>query len=277
MGKIISGSNGKDILGGSSLDEDFYGWNGDDLIFGEGGNDTLMGHAGADCLVGGTGDDTLNGGTGGDELYGGDGTDTATYEDSAGGVWVDLALGYAHGGDAGGPYVKDHLYSIENLTGSSHGDELFGDDGANVLDGGGGRDTLCGQGGNDTIHGGDGDDLIAGYAGRDVLYGEAGADTFHWLKLEETGTTAATIDVIADFNAAEGDKIHLNFDAGVDVPGWQFATLIGHQDFSAAGQVRVYTDRVNTFLAFNTDSDMAAEGIIRLNGIHDVQASWFEF
>ena len=259
----LSGSKYNDILTG---DGEF------NILAGRDGNDSLMGRGGADWLLGGEGNDTLNGGTGGDDLNGGDGTDTATYKDSAQGVVVSLITGLGMDGEAEG----DHLYSIENLTGSKHADWLLGNDGADVLKGGDGGDSLNGMGGNDTIYGGDDGDLIYGGAGRDVLYGEAGADKFTWSNLADTGTTAATIDVIADFNAAQGDKIVIYFDANVDAAGWQDFTFLGGQGFSGAGQVRSYHDQGNTFVAFNTDADMAAEGIIRINGIHNVDSSWFQ-
>jgi Ca2+-binding RTX toxin-like protein len=261
----LSGSNYSDILTGNGESN---------IITGRDGNDTLMGRAGADWLLGGIGNDTLNGGTGADDLNGGDGTDTASYKDAAGSVVVSLITGLGSYGEADG----DHLYFIENLTGSKHGDWLVGNDAANVLNSGDGMDTLSGMGGNDTIHGGDDADSISGGAGRDVLYGEAGADKFVWGTLADTGTTAATIDVLADFNAMQGDKISVGgFDANVDAAGWQDFTFVAGQDFSGAGQVRFYTDQGNTFLAFNTDADMSAEGIIRVNGIHNVDASWFQF
>lgn len=69
-------------------------------------------------------------------LHGRSGTDTASYAGSGEGVVVSLRRGSF--GDAEG----DTLTSIENLTGSPHGDGLFGDDNANVLNGGGGNDML---------------------------------------------------------------------------------------------------------------------------------------
>nr|WP_282449291.1 hypothetical protein [Roseibium sp. CAU 1639] len=116
----IDGTAGADRLVGSLLKEEVYGL---------AGNDTIIGGAGADIIDGG------------------EGSDTADYSASSGGVAVNLAAGYANGGDATG----DTLTSIENLTGTNFNDTLRGDDGGNIISGGQGRDILDGQGGLDTV------------------------------------------------------------------------------------------------------------------------------
>jgi Ca2+-binding RTX toxin-like protein len=71
--------------------------------------------------------------------------------------------------------------------------------------------TYYGEGGNDFLLGSIGDDILIGGAGADVLTGGGGRDTFV-LSLENTAFDIAlnsTIDVITDFNSAEGDKIGL--------------------------------------------------------------------
>jgi len=123
----------------------------DNVIIGGAGNDTLRGEAGHDHLIGGSGDDLLIGGVGADVLDGGAGSDTASYEDSASGVTVNLSTGEANGGDAEG----DTLISIENLIGSAYADALTGNSGDNVLSGGHGNDRLsAGAGGTDILDGG---------------------------------------------------------------------------------------------------------------------------
>jgi glucose/arabinose dehydrogenase len=111
------------------------------------GNDDLSGGAGDDILYGGSGDDTLEGGAGADQLFGGRGFDAASYAASATAVAVNLLTGAASGGDADG----DIFSSIENLIGSSLGDTLTGDDGANVFRPGAGLDTIDGGGDKDTV------------------------------------------------------------------------------------------------------------------------------
>ncbi|MCS6622546.1 Ig-like domain-containing protein [Roseibacterium beibuensis] len=114
--------------------------------------DVLYGAAGSNVLDGGDGNDTLVGRGGNDSLRGGSGTDTADYGDAASGVSVFLNSGVASDGDGG----VDALVSVENITGSAHGDLIAGSDGANVLAGGAGQDTLLGLGGDDILMGGSG-------------------------------------------------------------------------------------------------------------------------
>ena len=66
-----------------------------------------------------------------DALNGGGGIDTANYYDSELGVTISLITDVAFGGEADG----DEFYSIENITGSTHADELWGDNVVNVLNG----------------------------------------------------------------------------------------------------------------------------------------------
>ena len=114
---------------------------GDNVLYGNTGNDTnVNGLAGNDTLFGQAGSDALNGGDGNDLINGGSGTDTASYAGAAGAVAVSLATaGQQNTGGAG----LDTLVGIENLIGSSFGDNLTGVAGANnTLTGGGGDDTF---------------------------------------------------------------------------------------------------------------------------------------
>ena len=83
-----------------------------------------------------------------------------------------------------GGTLTDLYSSIENLTGGSVGDQLFGDGAANILVGGAGGDILQGRGGTDTLTGG------------------SGADAFNPANGDDS-------DVIVDFSRAEGDKVDL--------------------------------------------------------------------
>jgi serralysin len=79
----------------------------------------------------------------------------------------------AVGGDAAG----DTGDGFENLTGSSFGDRLTGNDSANVLRGRAGiYDQLFGEGGRDALFGGTGTDEMTGGTGADRLNGGAGRD-----------------------------------------------------------------------------------------------------
>ncbi|MEL7280464.1 MAG: S8 family serine peptidase [Pseudomonadota bacterium] len=83
-------------------------------------------------------------------------------------------------------------------------DAVFGGDGHDKLLGQGGDDHLRGEAGSDNLKGGDGDDTLDGGAGRDKLFGGDGADVFVF----DLGTPDE-VDVVRDFNAAEGDQIQV--------------------------------------------------------------------
>ncbi len=134
---------------------------------------TIDGRGGDDELFGGSGADLLIGGAGADLLVGGGGIDTASYATAKSGVTANLGNSALNKGDA----LGDIYDSIENLVGSSKGDRLSGDDGANMIFGGGGKDVLKGKGGKDILMGGGGKDKLVGGGGKDVLTGNGGKDT----------------------------------------------------------------------------------------------------
>jgi Ca2+-binding RTX toxin-like protein len=165
----------------------------DNVLDGRAGNDTLYGYDGNDTLIGGTGGDYMNGGTG---------IDTADYSTSYGGITIKLVDGKGYGGDAQG----DTLVSIENVTGSSYSDYLFGNAEANVLDGGMGNDTLTGFDGADQLFGGYGNDSLDGGAGGDILNGGAGIDTAIYAK--SMGSVYINLGKGAGYwNDAQGDTL----------------------------------------------------------------------
>ena len=120
-----------------------------------------------------TGNNTLAATHRAEDFIGLAGTDTVSYLAATAGVSAALAPGLQQTGDA----AEDRYDSIENLTGSRHGDDLRGDDLANLLTGLEGDDTLSGNEGNDTLQGGAGADSLIGGAGSNVLVGDTGADT----------------------------------------------------------------------------------------------------
>ena len=75
-GCSILGSEGRDVLRGTSRADVFCGLEGNDLIRGRGGADTVFAGAGRDRVYGGRGRDSLRGGRGRDRLSGGPGRDT---------------------------------------------------------------------------------------------------------------------------------------------------------------------------------------------------------
>ncbi|MDP3078720.1 VCBS domain-containing protein [Bradyrhizobium sp.] len=124
-------------------------------------------------------------GLGGDDQITGNGTTQLGYYNATSGVTVDMKLGTADGDASVGHDIFD---GVNQVRGSSFGDNFTGDDDNNILDGLGGNDRLDGSGGDDD------------------LYGGAGADTFVY-------TTG--IDTVHDFNRSEGDRIDLTGVAGV--------------------------------------------------------------
>jgi Ca2+-binding RTX toxin-like protein len=143
--------------------------------------DTLYGTAAADSIFGFAGHDNLKGGGGADYLAGGAGIDTADYSQapsSPDGIWgviVNLSTNKGDFGDA----LDDTFSSIENLTGSSYFDVLYGNDAGNLIKGLDGNDQLFGYGGNDVLEGGNDNDVLDGGAGIDTMTGGMGSDTYH--------------------------------------------------------------------------------------------------
>jgi Ca2+-binding RTX toxin-like protein len=322
---FLQGGEGADLLiGGDDIDTANYGdspegvtvdlqtgqgyWGtaqGDRLIsienlIGSWWSDFLIGDGNDNVLSGSVGDDHLQGNAGADTLDGGLGNDKAYYQDSPAGVTISLLWDSASGGDAEG----DELNSIESLYGSDHDDGLFGDNGVNVLQGAGGNDTLLGfddadllEGGvgNDSLHGGDGNDSLTGGPDGDTLVGGLGADTFKWYwspgsydsggLLNSGQIDYTTIDVVLDFNYAEGDRIEItNLDPPWAVPFQDF-TFIGEYfaagGFTAPGQVAYISDGIDTYLDFNTDGVFTLNNLpdfefaIRFSGQYTPEAAWF--
>lgn len=162
------------------------------------GHDSLHGGADNDVIRGNGGNDIIEGGAGGDELHGGAGIDTLSYAKSPPGINVALSatgqIMVAVGGDAQGD-IGD---GFENLTGSSFGERLTGNDSANVLKGGAGiYDQLFGEGGKDKLFGGAGTDEMTGGAGADRLNGGAGIDSIGY------NDSAVGVRVVLGKNGAE--------------------------------------------------------------------------
>ena len=134
----------------------------------------------------GSGVDTAGAGRNFNIILGGSGADILKAE----GYWEDV---FGGSGD-------------DTITATGKGAWLFGGTGNDTITGSDTdwylRERLFGGDGNDIIDGGGGRDIIYGGAGDDSLTGGSGADIFVFS--EGHGT-----DTIQDFNAAEGDKIHL--------------------------------------------------------------------
>ena len=186
----IRGSAFNDVIFGDAADNFLNGLDGADTLIGGTGNDTVFGAAGNDSLVGAAGADTIDGGAG---------LDTASYESSSAAVTIRLFNNLNEGGDAAG----DVFGNVENITGSTFNDVIFGDAADNFLNGLGGADTLIGGTGSDTVFGAAGNDSLIGADGGDFIEGGAGIDTASYES--STGGVSVTIGGAASGSHAAGD------------------------------------------------------------------------
>ncbi len=307
----LLGGWGNDHLEGEDGNDTLVGDDGNDRLFGGAGNDRLLGDRGNDHLEGGTGNDTLIGGGGNDTLLGGPGIDRLHLDDGDdvlrggdGSDWlvvgtrgarVDLAIGGAQ--NTG--YGRDVIAGIPNIQGGAANDSLMGNAAANTLLGGGGNDRLFGRLGadrlegnagndlldgglgNDTLLGGFGSDTLIGGSGTDILTGGPGADVFVFRSLGDTSRDVSRADVITDFQRGL-DRIDLRqIDADTGRAGNNSFSFIGTGDLSRAGQVsyeridRPGTQNDFTHVLLDVDGDGRADGIIRLQGLHNLTANDF--
>jgi Ca2+-binding RTX toxin-like protein len=259
--EVLIGTSGNDTINGNG---GYY-----DMIYAGDGNDTVNGGYGTDALHGGNGDDILNGFGGNDVLYGnagndtlngGDGYDVADYRHAAGGIVVDLGAGVASNDGDGG---HDILNSIEDVRGSDFDDKITGN---------GSDNYIYGHAGNDIISTGLGNDLLVGGEGADTLTGGGGADQFKYNAASES--TLSHLDVISDFNAAEGDTINLSglgLSGGLTNGGTGAFGTSPHVGFGGNGLI-IETDGVNTRIYADTDHtgtfNAATDLAIQLTGNH---------
>lgn len=256
----LTGNDGNNILDGAVGRDSLFGGIGNDELLGGLDNDTLDGGEGADHLEGGSGNDSVDGGAGNDELVGGSGAgddsyigglgiDTVIYTSAITDITVNLALSSASGNDIS----NDKLVSIENIVGGQANDSLSGNLGMNALEGFTGNDTLTGG------------------AGKDTLTGGLGADQFKFNSETETGMTAATRDIIADFNRAQGDSVNLlAIDANKATAGndaFSILTVGGTFTGVFTSPARLYFDKTGHILYGNNDADSAADFSVQLTGV----------
>jgi Ca2+-binding RTX toxin-like protein len=141
---------------------------------GTSGTDSITGNSPGKLVEAGAGNDPVNGGEGMDYLQGNAGADSLS-----GGGGGDQLLG-----------GRDNDF----VHGNAGNDTCFGDDGDDIVRGGQG---------NDLVNGGNGNDFVSGDKGDDTISGGAGADLFH--TFGEAG-----LDLVIDFDAAEGDRVNLD-------------------------------------------------------------------
>lgn len=119
------------------------------------------------------------------------------------------------------------------------------------IKGTGKSEVLNGTTGADIIDGGAGNDTITGGTGTDNLTGGRGADSFIFGERSQ-------YDVITDFNAAEGDRIVLDYDGSADAPAYS-GKLWDGLSFQTAGGT-CYVSRVD----INADGVMDTQ--LSING-----------
>ncbi len=285
---VIDAGGGDDIVYAGAGDDKVLGGAGDDVLNGMAGNDTLDGGSGSDRMLGGLGDDSYVVDDAKDVVIekAGEGKDTirtkVSYElkdtMSVEVLWTTNTSGTASIDLTGND--RDNQISgnagVNVLSGRGGADLIRGNAGDDVIAGGSGNDDLRGEAGNDRLDGGTGDDRLVGGSGLDHLAGGAGADTFVWLSITDTSPFADQADVVLDFDGSEGDILNLlSVDAREDRDGAQAFRFIGTADFTQSGQVRYAIEGDETVVYLNTDADSEAEGVIRLAGIHVLQADWF--
>jgi serralysin len=245
-------------------------------------------------------------------LDGAAGIDTVSYEASDAGVIVRLDNVRTGSGSfwqnlggaledylpdgVGGFATGDRLLNFENVTGSAHGDTLFGNNIANVLNGGAGSDILYGDDGNDSLYGGDGRDTLFGGSGVDLLFGGGDADTLSGGDGADringgAGNDSATggsgndvfvftdlggRDSVTDFRRGQ-DKIDLSgIDAISSTAADDAFKWIGSKGFSgSAGEVRSYKDHGDYFLAGDVNGDGIADFVIALDNVQLTQSDIF--
>jgi Ca2+-binding RTX toxin-like protein len=126
------------------------------------------------------------------------------------------------------------------------------------------------------LGGGAGDRLYGGY-GADTLTGGEAADRFFLTAIGESGTSAATRDVITDFGNGD-DVINLSrIDAVQGSGGNDAFAFIATGAFTAAGQLRFVQDAAGdrTLIEGNVNADLAADFRIELLSLHTLSADDF--
>ncbi|MFN9546276.1 MAG: calcium-binding protein, partial [Cyanobacteriota bacterium] len=198
-----------------------------------------------------------DGGAGADTMTGGAGNDTYTV-DNVGDVVLELP-------GAGTDEVRSSIsyvlgLSVENLA-------LLGSV----------NHSATGNAEANLIIGNAGNNVIIGALGQDTLTGNAGADAFVFQRVEETGNTQASGDRITDFQSAQSDRIDLSgIDADVSTLADDAFMFIGSSAFTSAAQVRSFLVSGVTYVALNTDTNLAsAEAIILLTGAFALAQSDF--
>ncbi len=158
---------------------------------------------------------------------------------------IDLRAGhYSDIGGLNGNIGIAYNVVIENAIGGTGGNDIYGNDGANVLVGGTSYDSLYGLGGADTLKGGDFGDLLDGGEGADRLEGGAGNDKYYvdirdWYQPVVQNGQVTYIHRIGDLvieNANEGSSDEVISTVTYELPNnVENLTLRGSDDLAGFG------------------------------------------
>jgi RTX calcium-binding nonapeptide repeat (4 copies) len=118
--------------------------------------------------------------------------------------------------------------------------------------------TVFAGDGNDRVTGGIGDDAISGGKGRDTLSGGQGADIFI---ISGENLTNADVDVITDFNIAQGDKIYIDTSStGIAFDESTFALTPGLKDIP--NDAEIFYDQQRGNLYYDADASGSGAAIL---------------
>ena len=254
-GVASSSATGSDVL--ISI-ENVTGGVGDDTMTDGAGSNILNG--GVSILgFGGLGNDTfiMTVDNARDSVNGGSfGSDTINYSAFAAALAVTLNgnTQVTVVGSGATNALSDQISGIENFVAGSGNDTINGDSTANKLDGGAG------------------DDLIKGGQGADYLIGGLGLDRFIFTNTNESGTTAATRDIISDFLSGVDKLDFSGIDANTSTAGTNdvFSAIAFGTTFTAAGQLRYHYETLGgqeyTVIEANVNAALGADFQLALLG-----------
>ena len=166
---------------------------------------------------------------------------------------------------------------VANVSGTFTGNNF-----ANTITGSNEEDVIQGLGGNDNLSGLAGNDLIVGGFGRDIMTGGTGADIFDFNAVAESGKTAATRDVLRDFEHGI-DKIDLSTidartnHAGNDAFIWRvtdgFTGVAGQLHYTQQNLPGTVNDK--TIIEGDINGDRVADFQIELKGLINLTTADF--
>jgi len=261
-------NEGTDTVNVSNLVNFTLGANLENLVLLTGTNGT--GNALANTITGNLLDNRLDGAGGADTMAGQLGNDTYIVDNANDRVVEAAGQGALDRVQTGVSYVLTGGAEVEVLEtrnpAATAQIDLVGNEFNNTIIGNNGNNTIAGSVANDG----------GAFDGLDVMTGGGGGDVFVWTSTAETGVAGNEADVVTDFNRAQGDLLAFNLiDADETAAGNQAFTFIGTAPITGAGQISFFTTDTDTFILLSTDADTAQEMTIRVQGVHQVDASWF--